>query len=154
MPMRRLLLVLLISLLALSAAHAAKFYKWVDERGQVHYTDSPPEHVDYEAVEGAAAASPEDAASAAERVENWRARQKERQARREQRAAERAEAERLAEARTENCANARERARVLEQNTRILMPPREEGGEPVRMPDDERLRQLEEARAAIREFCD
>lgn len=155
MPMQRLALLVLVSLLALSGAHAATFYKWVDEQGQVHYTDSPPEHVEYQVVTGAAPAGrDDDAPTTGERLEAWRAEQKERQAQREQQAAQRAEQERIAEARTENCANARERARILEQNTRILLPPREEGGEPVRMPDDERLAQLEEMRAAIREFCD
>jgi hypothetical protein len=50
---------LLCALLALCAApcFAATTYKWVDERGQVHYSDSPPEGVAYEVVQGPSRAS-------------------------------------------------------------------------------------------------
>lgn len=132
---------------------AETFYKWTDEQGNVHYTDAPPAEGDYEEVRPATAPSDGEAASASERLQAWRERQKEAKAREAEQRAEQAEEARAEAAREENCSRAREKARVLEQNTRILLPPEEEGGEPVRMSDDERLRQLEEAREQVAEFC-
>ena len=34
-------LVLLTQCMAISVAHSA-FYKWVDKKGQIHYTQTPP----------------------------------------------------------------------------------------------------------------
>lgn len=150
--MMRSFLLLLALLVATLPAAAERFYKWTDEQGNVHYTDAPPAQGEYEVVEPDAAPADAEAASAAERLEAWRARQKEEAAREAARKAERQEAAEVRAAREENCERAREKVTILEQNTRILVP--SEGGEPTRMPDDERLRQLEEARAAVAEFCD
>lgn len=151
--MRSVLLLLILAVFALPAG-ADTFYKWTDEQGNVHYTDEPPAERDYEEVRPATAPADSEAASAGERVRSWRARQEEAEAREAEQRAERQESARAEEARRENCNRAREKVRVLEQNTRILLPPEEEGGEPVRMNDDERLRQLDEAREQVAEFCD
>lgn len=151
--MRSVLLLLILAVFALPAG-AQTFYKWTDEQGNVHYTDEPPADGDYEEVRPAAGPAASEAASASERMKAWRARQEEAEAREAERSSERQEAARAEESRRENCNRAREKVRVLEQNTRILLPPEEAGGEPVRMSDDERLRQLEEAREQVAEFCD
>jgi hypothetical protein len=151
--MRPVLLLLILAVFALPVG-AETFYKWTDEQGNVHYTDEPPTHGEYEKVRPATAPPDSEAVSAGERLEAWRTRQKEAKAREAERRAERQEKAHAEEARRENCERAREKARVLEQSTRILLPPEEEGGEPVRMPDDERLSQLEQAREAVAEFCD
>ena len=46
MPMLRLIAVSLAATLALSAAHAAKMYKWVDEHGVTHFSTRPPPNAD------------------------------------------------------------------------------------------------------------
>lgn len=146
---------LLLTLFVFAApAGAERFYKWTDEQGNVHYTDEPPAEGEYEEMRPDAAPPASEAAGAAERLEAWRARQKESAERRAERRAEREEAAREQAVRQENCDRAREKARVLEQSNRILLPAEEEGDEPVRMSDDERLRQLEEAREQVAEFCD
>jgi hypothetical protein len=43
-------LLTIVAALAISTALAATTYKWVDERGHVHYADSPPEGVAYEII--------------------------------------------------------------------------------------------------------
>lgn len=151
--MRSVLLLLLLFAFALPAG-AQTFYKWTDAQGNVHYTDEPPAQGDYEEVRPATGPADSETASAAERLQSWRERQVESAEREAEERAEREEAERAEAIRAENCTRARENARVLEQNTRILLPAGEEGGEPERMTDEERLRRLEEARAAVAEFCD
>lgn len=153
MNMRLVLLLLILGVIVLPAG-AATFYKWTDDQGNVHYTDEPPAEGEYEVVRPDPAPANSEAASATERLEAWRARQEESAVRRAEQRAEREEAAREQAAREENCNRAREKARVMEQSNRILLPPEEEGGEPVRMSDDERLRQLEEAREQVSEFCD
>lgn len=145
---------LLILVLAAGPAAAERFYKWTDAEGKVHYTDEPPAQGEYEVLDPAASGSDPAGPTSAERARAWRERQKEAEAKEAAREAAIAEQRRAQEQREENCRRAREKARVLEQNTRILMPPEEEGGEPVRMSDDERLQRLEEAREQVREFCD
>lgn len=151
--MRPVLLLLILAVFTLPVG-AETFYKWTDAQGNVHYTDDPPEEGDYEEVRPATAPADSEAASAAERLKAWRERQEEAEVREAEQRAERQEKAQAKEARRENCNRAREKVRVLEQNTRILLPPEEEGGEPVRMSDDERLSQLEQAREAVAEFCD
>lgn len=41
--MTRTIAAIILALLVLPAAHAGKLYKWVDENGTVHYSDSPRE---------------------------------------------------------------------------------------------------------------
>lgn len=150
----RALVLLLAMLLAAVPAAAERFYKWTDAEGNVHYTDEPPAEGEYEVMEPAAGGGNDAAPSAAERLEAWRQRQQQAQAAREELEASREEQRRAQQQRRENCDLARENVRQLEQNTRIIMPAEEEGGEPVRMSDEERLQRLETAREAVAEFCD
>lgn len=46
--MRTLLLLLLLPAIALPAAAADTLYRWTDEDGVVHYTDTPPSGDDYD----------------------------------------------------------------------------------------------------------
>jgi hypothetical protein len=49
--MTRLILALGLALLLAPSAEATRFYKWVDENGVTHYSDSPPEHGRYEQIQ-------------------------------------------------------------------------------------------------------
>jgi hypothetical protein len=49
--MVRLLCLLALTLCVAVAAQATRFYKWVDEEGVVHYSDSPPAHGRFEQIE-------------------------------------------------------------------------------------------------------
>lgn len=154
MAMRWYFLALVILVPLASSVDAAQFYKWVDEQGNVHYTDSPPEHGDYEVVRGARSDAAGNAPTAAERLERWRAAQEERAARRAEREAAEEQAKQARLQRQEECETARHNLDILTWSNRVILPPEEEGGEPVRMSDDERLRRIEELREAIAEHCE
>jgi hypothetical protein len=49
--MTRLILALGLALLLAPSAEATRFYKWVDEDGVTHYSDSPPDHDRYERID-------------------------------------------------------------------------------------------------------
>lgn len=67
-----LIAVFVINLCMLSAAHSA-FYKWVDSKGQVHYTQTPPkkEQMSKKNVAKALANSKKDSKSVNKLVGNW-----------------------------------------------------------------------------------
>jgi hypothetical protein len=46
--MRSYLALALLSFVAASAAHAGEVYKWTDDKGVVHYTETPPPGRDFE----------------------------------------------------------------------------------------------------------
>ncbi|MEJ2384162.1 MAG: DUF4124 domain-containing protein [Xanthomonadales bacterium] len=123
-----LALVLLAGLLVAPAA-AAEVYKWTDENGVVHYTDRPPERGLKSAAldvpttpEGQPAESPaSEPQQATPWYEQWLAEQRERKLQ-EKQARETASAEKGAEQALmlEECAQARQRLKVLETPCRVF----------------------------------
>ena len=106
-------LTLLVTLCVMAAE--SEIYKWVDEEGNVHYSDSPPEHVEGERVHIDAMPPPRDGSAERllERAEQTRVRLA---AEREARAsADKAEASRRA-ADNERCVFARQQLISLQQN--------------------------------------
>jgi hypothetical protein len=155
----------LICLLAIGLPAAADVYKWVDEAGEVHYSDQPPppnakvkEHVKAPApAAGAPAAAPAQPGnapastaapkSAAEQEMGFRIRQAER---------EKAEAERqaqLAEDETArgNCEQARNNLAGLQGRTRVTKygP----NGEIIYLTDEEIAAAMVEAQRAVDSWC-
>ena len=106
-------LTLLVTLCVMAAE--SEIYKWVDEEGNVHYSDSPPENVESERVHIDAMPPPRDGSAERllERAEQTRERLA---AEREARAsADKAEASRRA-ADNERCVFARQQLISLQQN--------------------------------------
>lgn len=152
--MHRFLLVFVpLAFVATSATHAAGMYKCVDAQGNVSYTQSQSEGGECVPIEGARSQPADDAMSSVERLRRWRETQDARAAERAEGAADEAEARREREELDQACATARENLGVLIRSNRVLLPPENEGGEPVRMSDDERMRRIGELRAAIEEYC-
>lgn len=67
-----LIIVMLVNLTAISAAHSA-FYKWVDNNGQVHYTQTPPKkaQMNKKNMSKALANSEKDMKAVSTLVGNW-----------------------------------------------------------------------------------
>jgi len=146
--MRTFLLALAAAALALPAA--AQVYKWLDEDGRVHYSaQRPPAGAEQlETIEPRdTEASPQARKRLAEQQKRLEALRRQRE-QREQRAAEQAAAE---ASRRENCAKARENLQNLQTAIRIYET--DDQGNRVRVGEEQRQANIEQARAAIEEFC-
>ena len=132
--------------LLLSAAAAAATYKWVDEKGNVHYSQHPPAGTSYERMKieksrpgeqpaPAPAASgstdkPGGATGSSTVVKE--------------------ELSKNQEIREKNCEAAKKNLEIYTVYKRY----RDKEGNVVRMDDEERLKKIEEAKQHIAEFCD
>jgi hypothetical protein len=120
----RALLIPVVAGLLAGPLCAAEVYKWVDENGVVHYTDTPPERQQAEQVEISPpaattsppeASAPEQAATSTNWYEQWLAEQRERKALEKQRREEKTTVRRDEQTHMlEQCAQARQRLKVLE----------------------------------------
>ncbi len=159
------IIILMVVVLFSSQLAAEKIYKWVDEKGQIHYSSQKP--VDQEAesiklkkapkVKPKAVLGPEsqsgetgDVATDATSTET------ETEEEAEAEAAARAEAvAKLAEADKINnkkqCDLARRNHAALNATVRVLRT--NDKGETVRMNDDERVSALQTAQQAIKQYC-
>ena len=138
-------------LLALNAY--AGLNKWVDADGKVHYSDTPPPEVTTETVPDFNGKGQADAPTGStpksyiERDAEWKkSRQEKADAAKKQ-----AEKDKQTEAKKNNCAAARENARVLQDSPRVTTY--DENGERVFLDDAARAQRLEQARKAISENC-
>lgn len=156
--MKRIFLVAaLLTFAALSSGNAgAQQYKWTDRNGKVQYGDVPPPGANATPLKGprtAPAADPaaKDAAKGpltpAEQEAEFRKRQAEAQKGREkeEKAAQDAQAKR------ENCANAKEQLRVLESGQRYART--DAKGERYYLDDDQRAAETARARKSVGEWC-
>jgi len=134
--------------LAASPLFAAT-YKWVDENGTVVYSQNPPPvGVPYETIDTghrSPSSTPprKPSHSFLEQVEKEK---------RTQEADQKAQGEyqKDLELRKKNCKAARHNLRVYTVHKRI----QQEDGSVIRLDDNERQRKIEEAKKAIKEFCD
>ena len=149
-------LIIALALITLSASAFGKIYKWVDENGKVHYSDSPPPGDTAKQVELPPQPSEESLQRGREeiarRIQNQRddsaAR---RQAKEEQREA-RDEQERKAAERTVRCAYAQDQLRVLQTQAPVYRE--NEDGERVFADDEFRAAEQERFRQEVAEYCD
>lgn len=132
---------LTLLLLPLGNVQASKLYKWVDESGQVHYSQSPPAqgqarqsqemHIPRSVTavgnaDSAAAPEADQAPASDDPVEQFRA------------------------IRAENCRIARQNLEVYRTSERI----RQADGEVLELDEQSRAAKIAEAEGMIREFCD
>jgi hypothetical protein len=137
---------------ATDAMASDNVYRWVDENGNVHFGDKPPEKTKAEiiniqsspATNTQAASEP---ASAAASGQPSRAQQQ-----RDERATRRKEDAERQEAVAAGCAQRYKLVSQLEPSTRVIIRD-VETGEVMRMDDNERLKELDEAKAYIAENC-
>jgi len=142
-------------LMASDAIAEDSVYRWVDDKGVVHFGDRPVDAANAEKIE-IQSTEPTSPAPVSD-VENdaiyanpegpSRAQQQ-----REARAESREEAAVLADAIAAGCAERRQIVAQLEPSTRVMV--RGEDGGVYRLDDNERLKALNEAKAYIAEKCD
>lgn len=131
-------------------------YKWTDEKGNVHYSDSPPPDGEAIRLEEAPAPSADDVARATARLNRLLAEQDASAASRE---AERAEREQEREEALELALELRRECAMSRQNLHVLRRPRpvyfiDDEGRYVFYSDDERSAEIETLERFISENCD
>lgn len=143
--------ILLMAVTGLSAHGGERIYRWVDDKGMVHYSGTVPAEEEYEQVEmpKLTPAVPTDSLKEAqEQLEQLQKQQREGSrdeeldAFREQRAA-------LME---QECAQAQEALRTLESHARVLLYD-EETGQAVHLTEEERQEELARTQRAVDYYC-
>lgn len=138
---------LLLSLIMMAPANAAS-YKWLDENGNVVYSQQPPEEGPYEVIKtkkpNSVSLQPTPAQSSfTESV-------KERDAEAELDRKVQQEVEKDQQMRADNCKAAKHNLETYTVYRRI----KNDQGEIIRLDDNERAKRIQEAKDAIKEFCD
>jgi hypothetical protein len=140
-------------------AQTQSIYTWTDEKGVVHYTDTPPDNpnaVEIPATEayrpGSVAASPpteeavaedgEDPAPVASYADEQRKKMAETRKESAEKQAERARI----------CKEARDQLETIEPSRRVFFT--NDQGETERLDDEQRVAMVEQAKALIAENCD
>lgn len=145
----------LLTALVLTATDAAareNVYRWVDEQGNVHFSDQPPGEIKAEVVDiqpGPTISSQPVAETAPVATDAQPSRAQQQRDERETRRKENAERQQALAA---GCAQRHQLVSQLEPSTRVMVRDIETG-EVIRMDDNERLKTLGEAKAYIAENC-
>ncbi len=141
-----------LAFLALVAPTAHAVYKWVDEKGVTHYSESPPPDGKAQKIEvkpsGPAAGTPA-------APETWRQRDLDSRRSRIEKDREEDQAQarekRDSAVRKDHCNRARRELRVLE--TQVPVYTFDDKNEKVYITDQDRLREIDEWKKLIREHC-
>ncbi len=153
-PSRHALTLLLALFLAgpwaLPAAHA-EMYKWVDEQGVTHYTQTPPPGNDFKEVAPPPPPAVDPGQAARQLKESQKAFDERRKEAREA-ADKQAKAEAEAAERSKQCEQARRNLENLLTHPRIRYT--DDSGEVTLLPEEERQKRIAEAREQIEELCD
>lgn len=139
---------LLLSLIMIASANAAT-YKWIDENGNVVYSQQPPPEGPYETIKTtktppASSRSTPPASSSFTTDVKREAEERELDSKVEQ------EAAKSQQVRAENCKAAKNNLETYTVYRRI----KNDQGEIIRLDDNERAKRIQEAKDAIKEFCD
>jgi hypothetical protein len=142
---------LLALLLNAPLCHGAGIYKWVDENGQVHYSQTAPSNTRAEQMQKAPPPADDPDAVRGDLQRQLDALD-ERRAARDEAFAEEKKREEVASIRKQNCETARKNLANLRQGgeKRYMTP----DGEIVRLTDEERARRIEDAKQGIRDNCE
>jgi hypothetical protein len=147
--------ILLASLLALALPASADMYKWVDEKGVTHYSESPPPEGTQSKKLDLPVTPPSAPAAKPQSPEDWKAREAEFRRRQLQKEnaeqAEKAQGERSAEVRKARCTEAQRRLDLLNAGRPLYRV--NEKGERVYMEDPDRAAQTEKWRKEADQYC-
>ncbi|MGH6634710.1 MAG: DUF4124 domain-containing protein [Gammaproteobacteria bacterium] len=132
-----------------SQSMGAGIYKWVDEQGNVQYTQTPPP--DKPATRFETRPEPVDTEGALEKLKQQKDKSDAFFKERDTQAKEQEKSEQEAAQRSENCARARENLKKLETTNRLFRT--NEQGERVKMTDEDRQAGMSTAKSQIEEFC-
>jgi hypothetical protein len=138
-------------LLATASQAIAAMYKWVDEDGNVHYSQQPPPGASRERV-APPPPPPTGAGAPSERLQQQLDALDERKAQEQEAASERAERTLSAAERSARCQQARNTLATLQSRGRVRM--RDAQGVYTRLDETERQAAIERAQQQIAEFCD
>ena len=128
-------------------------YRWVDDKGVVHFGDRPPQQADVEKISiPESQIQPSDGSDPVDQEASQSPQPNLAQQLREERAEARKKREANAEVAAKSCAKAREIVSQLEPMTRVMVT--HEDGTVTRMDDNDRLEKLGEAKAVVAENCD
>ena len=134
---------------ALPGVAAAAVYKWVDENGQVQYTQTPPPG-GVEATELKPPPGPADEDGAIERQETLQKALDERRESRDESARKAGEDADYARQKAERCEAAKHRLQQAEYPRTNFIEP---DGSERRATEEERQQQTQEAQKQVEEFC-
>ncbi len=144
---------LLITLLPHSAVFS-EIYKWTDDSGEIHYTQSrPPGGIDAEKIHGAAPPPNQsnNARSEQEKLKQQVDAMEERLAKQHEEKQEKAQQEQLKKDNAKNCISARNNLFKLEQGGRNRY--QKPDGEVVRFTEEERQQRMKDANEQIKKYC-
>jgi hypothetical protein len=145
---------LLIATLLLQAPVFAQIYKWTDDSGEVHYTQTPPPGgVATQKIEGAPppAEPPETIRQEQQKLQQQLEAMEERNVARENQEALEKQRKKLDDINEKNCITARNNLGKLQQGgiKRYLTPE----GEVIRLTVEDRQRRTTEAQAQVEKYC-
>lgn len=151
--MRKTLLIMFLMFSLVSLGQSETTYKWVDEHGQVHYSDEPP-NGPCEEIKAPECPSEEDIRIMQERLERQKRLLKEYDAKRDQ-AREQAElAKEERKRRAMLCEEAKNKLRFIEQSKGMRMAREGPEGELRWISDKERIEIENFWRKRVSEFCE
>ncbi|MEN8107889.1 MAG: DUF4124 domain-containing protein [Pseudomonadota bacterium] len=149
MHLRPALLITL--LLAAISSHAGGIYKWVDDKGQVHYSQTAPANVEAEVMQDAPPPADDPNAVRGDLQRQLEA-YDERRAEQDEAFAEQKKKAEITSIRKKNCETARKNLANLHQGgNKAYMTPE---GEVVRLTDDERAKRIATAKQNIKDNCE
>lgn len=141
---------LLTLLLFLPLTAAAVIYKWVDEDGNINYSEAPPPNIAATRLK-APPPPPVDPDQAMQALRDRAKAFDERRENRHKSAEELAENKQTAEKKQQRCAQLKKNLDTLNAHTRIQK--QNEKGEYVALDDQQRLNSIEETKKRIKEEC-
>jgi len=145
---RILITSLLLSLIMMASANADT-YKWLDENGNVVYSQQPPPEGPYEIIK-TTKSPPASSRSAPPPPSSFTTDVKQEAKERELDSKVQQEAAKSQQMRAENCKAAKHNLETYTVYRRI----KNDQGEIIRLDDNERAKRIQEAKDAIKEFCD
>ncbi len=140
------LISLLCGLMLTLTAKAQEYYRWHDEKGQLHVSQTPPPaHIDYEIVAPGAAPEPVKAKAAKNPAATKPVSEAELQTLKQQ------VSEVNARLKLQNCSRAQQNKDRLSADSAVAF--KDASGKPVALSDEMRAEQLAVAERQISEFC-
>ena len=142
---------LLTLLLTAALSHASGIYKWIDEDGQLHYSQTPPPNRPAEVIQGAPPPA-NDPDTVRDDLQRQLDAFDERRAQRDEAFAEHKQKDEVARIKKQNCETARKNLEKLRRggNNAYMTPE----GEVIRLTDDERAKRIDDAKQGIQDNCE
>ena len=151
--MHKVLLIILVMFSLASAVQSETLYKWVDEQGQVHYTDEPP-NGPCEEIKAPECPSEKDIQMMQERLERQKQLLREYDEKRDQEHLKAKRAKQKREVNAMLCEEAKKKLRFIEEAKGMRMAREGPGGELRWISDAERDKMEIYWRKQVERFCD